>query len=40
MRKRVKRAIRNWQNILLSDREYELLSDEDMDNYFKQLNSK
>ena len=27
-------------NIQLSDREYELLSDEDMDNYFKQLNSK
>ena len=32
--------IDDWQNILLSDREYELLSDEDMDNYFKQLNSK
>lgn len=35
-----KYSIDDWQNILLSDREYELLSDEDMDNYFKQLNSK
>lgn len=37
---KIKYSIDNWQNILLSDREYELLSDEDMDNYFKQLNSK
>ena len=37
---KIKYSIDGWQNILLSDREYELLSDEDMDNYFKQLNSK
>lgn len=37
---KIKYSIDDWQNILLSDREYELLSDEDMDNYFKQLNSK
>lgn len=37
---KIKYSIDYWQNILLSDREYELLSDEDMDNYFKQLNSK
>ena len=37
---KIKYLIDDWQNILLSDREYELLSDEDMDNYFKQLNSK
>ena len=37
---KIKYSIDEWQNILLSDREYELLSDEDMDNYFKQLNSK
>ena len=37
---KIKFSIDDWQNILLSDREYELLSDEDMDNYFKQLNSK
>lgn len=37
---KIKYSINDWQNILLSDREYELLSDEDMDNYFKQLNSK
>lgn len=37
---KIKCSIDDWQNILLSDREYELLSDEDMDNYFKQLNSK
>ena len=29
--------IDNWQNILLSDNEYELLSDEEMDDYFKNL---
>ena len=32
---KIKYSIDDWQNILLSDREYELLSDEDMDNYFK-----
>ena len=37
---KIKYSIDDWQNILLSDREYELLSDEDMDNYFNQLNSK
>lgn len=37
---KIKYSIDDWQNILLSDREYELLSDEDMNNYFKQLNSK
>ena len=37
---KIKYSIDDWQNILLSNREYELLSDEDMDNYFKQLNSK
>lgn len=37
---KIKYSIDDWQNILLSDREYELLSDEDMDNYFKQLNIK
>lgn len=37
---KIKYSIDDWQNILLSDREYELLSDEDMDNYFKQLKSK
>lgn len=37
---KIKYSIDDWKNILLSDREYELLSDEDMDNYFKQLNSK
>ena len=37
---KIKYSIDDWQNILLSDREYELLSDEDMDNYFKHLNSK
>lgn len=37
---KIKYSIDDWQNILLSDREYELLCDEDMDNYFKQLNSK
>ena len=29
--------INDWQNILLTDNEYELLSDEEMDDYFKQL---
>ena len=37
---KIKYSIDDWQNILLSDREYELLRDKDMDNYFKQLNSK
>ena len=30
-------CIDDWQNILLSDNEYELLSDEEMDDYFKNL---
>ena len=34
---KIKYSIDDWQNILLSDREYELLSDEDMDNYFKTI---
>lgn len=29
--------INDWQNILLSDNEYELISDEEMDDYFKNL---
>lgn len=29
--------IDDWQNILISDNEYELLSDEEMDDYFKNL---
>lgn len=29
--------INDWQNILLSDNEYELLSDKEMDDYFKNL---
>ena len=29
--------INDWQNILLNDNEYELLSDEEMDDYFKNL---
>lgn len=29
--------ISDWQNILLSDNEYELLSDEEMDDYFKNI---
>lgn len=29
--------INDWQNILLSDNDYELLSDEEMDDYFKNL---
>ena len=37
---KIKYSIDDWQNIILSDREYELLSDEDMDNYFNQLNNK
>lgn len=37
---KIKYSIDDWQNIILSDREYELLSDEDMNNYFKQLNNK
>lgn len=32
-----KYAIEDWQNILLSDEEYELYSDEDMDEYFAEL---
>lgn len=33
----VKHAYDDWQNITLSEDEYELLSDEDMDEYFKNL---
>lgn len=33
----VRHCINDWQNILLSDNEYELLSDEEMDDYFKNL---
>lgn len=33
----VKHSIEDWQNILLSDNEYELLSDEDMEEYFNDL---
>jgi len=32
-----KYSIKDWQNILVSDSEYELLSDEDMERYFKTL---
>lgn len=33
----IKHDIKDWQNILLTDEEYELLSDEDMDTYFMKL---
>lgn len=33
----VKHCIEDWQNILLSDNDYELLSDEDMEEYFNDL---
>lgn len=36
----VKHSYANWQDIMLSDDEYELLSDEDMDEYFKKLEIK
>lgn len=32
--------IDNWQDIIISDNDYELLSDEDMDEYFNQLEKK
>lgn len=32
--------IDDWQNILLSDSDYELLSDEDIDEYFHELMAK
>ena len=32
-----KYSIKDWQNILVSDNEYELLSEADMDRYFKNL---
>lgn len=35
---KVKYAIDDWQDILLSDREYELYDEEDLEKYFKQLN--
>ena len=31
----IKHAIDDWQNIMLSDEEYELLSEEDLEEYFK-----
>ena len=34
---RANHCINDWQNILLTDNEYELLSDEEMDDYFKKL---
>lgn len=34
---KVKHMIDNWQDILLSEREYELFSEEDMEEYFKQM---
>lgn len=33
----IKHCIEDWQNILLSDNDYELLSDEDMEEYFNDL---
>lgn len=33
----IEHNIENWQEIILSDHEYELYSDEDMDEYFKEL---
>lgn len=33
----IKHEIKDWQNILLTDEEYELLSDEDMEAYFAEL---
>ena len=32
--------IDNWQDIIISDNDYELLSDEDMEEYFNQLEKK
>lgn len=32
-----KHSIQDWQDIMVSDMEYELLSDEDMDEYFEEL---
>ena len=37
---KVKHMIDDWQNILLNDSEYELLSDEDMEEYFFNLMKK
>lgn len=34
------RSIKNWQDIMLTDNEYELLSDLDMDRYFKEIEEK
>ena len=33
----ISHAIENWYDIPVSEREYELLSDEEMDAYFKEL---
>ncbi|WP_368390373.1 VirD4-like conjugal transfer protein, CD1115 family [Thomasclavelia ramosa] len=35
---KIRYAIDDWQDILLSDREYELYDEEDLERYFKQLN--
>ena len=34
---RIVHTIENWYDIPISDKEYELLSDEEMDDYFKKL---
>lgn len=34
---KIQHEIKDWQNILLTDEEYELLSDEDMETYFAEL---
>lgn len=36
----VKYAIEDWQNIILSDNEYELLSETDLEEYFEELEEK
>ena len=37
---KIHRLIDNWQDIIISDNDYELLSDEDMEEYFNQLEKK
>lgn len=34
---KIKYAIEDWQNIMMTDAEYEMYSDEDMEEYFKEL---
>lgn len=34
---KIKYAIEDWQNIMMTDVEYEMYSDEDMEEYFKEL---